>query len=83
VVVHGFVHGVGFRASCARRAQALGLAGMVRNCPDGTVEAVFQGSGDAVSTMVDWCRAGPPLAKVTGTEVFDEAPQRQDSFYVT
>ena len=82
VVVHGLVHAVGFRASCARRAQSLGLAGSVRNCPDGTVEAVFQGSVPAVAAMVEWCRSGPPLAHVTGIDVDDEPPQRQSGFVV-
>lgn len=80
VVVRGAVQGVGFRASCARRAEALGLAGSVRNRPDGTVEAVFEGDPDAVDSMVAWCRGGPPMARVAGVEVSDEAPRGEAGF---
>ena len=65
VVVDGFVQGVGFRASCARRAVDAGLAGWVRNLEDGRVEAVFEGPLDAVESLVAWCRQGPPFARVT------------------
>ena len=83
VVVHGLVHGVGFRASCARRARALGLAGSVRNCFDGTVEAVFEGNDGSVAEMIEWCRNGPPLARVSAVEVSDEPARRQRGFSIT
>jgi len=72
VVVHGRVQGVGFRASCTRRAVTLGLGGWVRNRADGTVEAVFEGDEPAVAGMVAWCSGGPPLARVEHVEVVDE-----------
>lgn len=71
-VVRGRVQGVGFRASCARRAVALGLAGWVRNRSDGAVEAVFEGDAEAVSAMLSWCAAGPPLADVRDVDVVPE-----------
>jgi acylphosphatase len=80
VVVRGLVQGVGFRVSCARRAQRLGLAGAVRNCPDGTVEAAFEGPPDAVEAMVAWCRQGPPMAEVSGVEVLSEEPRGERGF---
>ena len=43
VVVSGQVQGVFFRDTCQRYAQAYGVTGWVRNCADGTVEAVFEG----------------------------------------
>jgi acylphosphatase len=69
VVVSGRVQGVFFRVGCAERARELGVAGWVRNTPDGDVEAVFEGSPDRVDAMVAWSRAGPPGARVTGVEV--------------
>ena len=72
VVVHGRVHGVGFRVGCARRAEAAGLTGWVRNRADGTVEAVFEGAPDTVDALVAWCKTGPTMAQVTDFEVFDE-----------
>jgi acylphosphatase len=62
VVVSGRVQGVFFRDSCQRAASSRGVAGWVRNCSDGTVEAWFEGAPDAVSSMVDWCRSGPSRA---------------------
>jgi acylphosphatase len=74
VVVDGMVQGVGFRASCARRAAQAGLGGWVRNLPDGRVEALFDGPRDAVDALVAWCRQGPPMARVTQVTVVDEPP---------
>lgn len=50
-------------------ARRLGIRGWVRNIPDGRVEAVFEGSKDAVEELVGWCRAGPPHARVAGVDV--------------
>lgn len=82
VTVRGRVQGVGFRMSCARRAAALELGGSVRNRPDGTVEAVFEGRADAVEAMVDWCRDGPALARVAAVEVAEEQPVGAGEFAV-
>ena len=82
VVVRGYVQGVGFRANCARRAEALGVTGWVRNQWDGSVEALFEGDAAAVDRLVDWCRAGPSRSDVTGVEVMaapDAPPQRSFS----
>jgi len=72
VVVHGRVQGVGFRASCARRAADARLGGWVRNTAHGDVEAVFEGPAASVQAMVAWCRQGPPMAHVRGLEERDE-----------
>lgn len=74
VVVHGRVQGVFFRDSCHREAVRHGVGGWVRNEPDGTVAALFEGPGDAVETMVAWCHDGPPRAVVDRVEVTEAAP---------
>ena len=81
MVVRGRVQGVFFRAETERRARSLGLAGWVRNNPDGTVEAVFEGDRERVESMVDWSGRGPALAEVEGVEVEWERP-RDDSGFV-
>ncbi len=63
-VVSGRVQGVGFRWFVRQRARALDLRGFVRNCPDGTVEVVAEGSGRALSALEEQLRAGPRLAMV-------------------
>ena len=72
VLVSGRVQGVFFRASCARRARALGLGGSVRTRPDGRVEAVFEGPSEDVEAMVAWCRTGPEHARVDEVEIHEE-----------
>ena len=64
LVIHGRVQGVGFRASLAWEAQNMGVTGWVRNRRDGTVEAMIQGSDEAVAAMIAWTRRGPPGARV-------------------
>lgn len=51
-------------------AKQLGLKGWVRNRRDGSVEALFSGTPDAVQEMEQRCRRGPPDALVTALEVF-------------
>jgi acylphosphatase len=74
VRVRGRVQGVFFRAEARARAESLGLTGWVRNEPDGSVAAVFQGDPERVESMVDWCRRGPRGAVVDEVEVFEEEP---------
>jgi acylphosphatase len=75
VVVRGRVQGVFFRDSVQEQARALHVAGWVRNCSDGTVEAVFEGPRPAVERLVEWCRTGPPRARVDGVDVRWEEPE--------
>lgn len=82
VVVHGQVQGVFFRGSCRREARRLGVAGYARNANDGTVEAVFEGDPDAVSTMLDWVHVGPDQAQVSRVEVIVEEPAGLTDFAV-
>lgn len=65
VVIHGRVQGVWFRGWMRQEAQSLGLRGWVRNRRDGTVEAVIVGAAEAVDRIVEKCRTGPPMARVT------------------
>ena len=81
--VSGRVQGVFYRATCARLARERGLAGSVRNRPDGAVEAVFEGRPDAVEEMIAWCRNGPELARVDEVEVVEEHPLGDTGFRVT
>ena len=76
------MQGVWFRDSCRREALARGVAGWARNRPEGTVEAVFEGTPPAVSEMVAWCRHGPPRAVVTGVEVREEPAEGAVGFSV-
>ena len=71
VGVSGRVQGAGYRAFVEREALAAGLEGWVRNCHDGSVEAVFSGPPEVVARMISTCRRGPFAARV---DVLDERP---------
>lgn len=64
LVIRGLVQGVGFRHATRREAQRLGLRGWVRNCADGSVEAVALGADDQLDALERWARRGPPAARV-------------------
>jgi len=74
VFVTGRVQGVGFRVYTVDEAEVRGVAGWVRNTPDGRVEAVFEGERAAVEAMVEWCRKGPRAARVGSVDVTWEEP---------
>ena len=82
VIVRGSVQGVFFRAEARDRARSLGLAGWVRNAPDGTVEAVLEGDDEQVESMVEWCRRGPGGARVEEVEVAWSEPEGEEGFSI-
>ena len=83
VIVSGRVQGVFFRAETQAMALSEGLAGWVRNLPDGRVEAVFEGEKEAVERAIAWCRRGPTLARVDDIEVrWEDEPRQLRGFQV-
>jgi acylphosphatase len=68
MVVRGRVQGVFFRASAQREARQLGLAGWVKNRPDGSVEIVAEGEEDQVKDLLAWAQHGPTTARVDKVE---------------
>ena len=69
LLISGRVQGVAYRYSFRREAKDLGLTGWVRNLDNGSVEAIIEGEEGEVDQMVEWCRQGPPGARVTSMEV--------------
>ena len=61
LVIHGRVHGVGYRDAAVQSAFIHQVVGWVRNRSDGTVEALVQGPPDTVARYVEWARSGPKL----------------------
>lgn len=80
--ISGRVQGVFFRAHARELARRSGVAGWVRNLPDGRVEAVFEGPRPAVEACLAWCRQGPPGARVAGVEVDWETPHGEPGFRI-
>jgi acylphosphatase len=73
-LVRGRVQGVGFRWYVEREAQLLGLAGWVRNNPDGGVEVLATGTREQVNALHEKLRMGPRAARVDDVQVFDANP---------
>ena len=75
VLVSGRVQGVGYRAWTQHQASLRDLAGWVRNCDDGRVEAILHGPADAVAWLLDAMCLGPAMARVEEVITRDsEAP---------
>jgi acylphosphatase len=73
LMIRGRVQGVGFRFAMIDVARDAGVVGWVRNRYDGAVEAFVQGDASAVDRVFDWCRRGPPGARVAEMDA-GEAP---------
>ncbi|MGB7404395.1 MAG: acylphosphatase [Pacificimonas sp.] len=73
--VHGKVQGVWYRGWTVDTANALDLAGWVRNRRDGTVEILASGPPDKVDALAAKLKTGPEAARVDRVEavVADEA----------
>ena len=82
LTVTGLVQGVFYRAWTRQQAEELGVAGWVRNCPDGRVEAHVEGDDGAVEQMIERMRTGPPAAQVEDLRIWDVEPCDFDGFEV-
>lgn len=69
LIVSGKVQGVFYRASCQEVAIQYGLKGWVRNLPSGEVEALIQGEKEKIEKLIDWCKKGPPHARVSDVKI--------------
>ena len=82
LTIRGRVQGVWFRESTRQQADRLGVRGWVRNCPDGSVEAVLEGDAAAVDEMQRWCAHGPSGARVVEVKSASEPPMDEKDFRV-
>jgi acylphosphatase len=78
--IAGAVRGVGYRDWLLAQARRHGLSGWVRNRADGTVEALLAGDAPAVQAVVNACRRGPALARVTSIEESFAEPPSEPGF---
>ncbi len=62
--IYGLVQEVNYRTGARRKVHELGLAGWVKNMPDGTVETVAEGEEETLNQYIQWCKKGPPSARV-------------------
>lgn len=75
LLITGLVQGVSYRANAAALARRLGLAGWVRNLPDGRVELLAQGDEKALKSLLAWAHQGPTQSRVDHVEARWAAPE--------
>ncbi len=82
--ITGRVQGVFFRMETQKVAEAHNVCGWVKNNPDGSVEAVFEGEKENVEEVIRWCHQGPPSARVDSLDVSESTYSEEFSrFNVT
>ena len=81
-VVRGSVQGVGFREFVRRRAQELGVTGVVRNLDDGTVEVIAGGSKSQLDALAGHIYRGPLYGEVHGVTESECAPIKTRDFTI-
>ena len=64
ILVGGKVQGVFYRQSTREKAMELGITGYVENLANGHVRVIATGEDDKLEALYQWCRSGPPEAKV-------------------
>ena len=84
VRIYGVVQGVFFRASTKEKALDLKITGWVRNCLDGSVEALFEGNNHQLNAMLAWCNHGSQHAQVDQVEIIarKDCTNQQESFNI-
>ena len=82
ILVTGEVQGVFFRQTAQEKARKLGVQGTVMNKEDGTVAIVATGTRELLDAFVEWCKEGPPRARVKDVEVKEIPLQHFGSFTI-
>ena len=71
LTIKGKVQGVFYRATAKDVADLTGIKGWVRNLPDNNVEIIATASEELLQKFINWCKQGPPKAKVEEVIVED------------
>ena len=69
LLIKGKVQGVFYRATAREKAEEFGITGWIKNTEEGYVEAVASGNDEQLQQFINWCKAGPDHAIVTGITV--------------
>ena len=83
LLISGLVQGVFFRMSASHEARQLKLTGLARNLSDGSVEVLAEGEEETLNRLIDWCKKGPPGARVKQVKIsWGEATDDLTSFQI-
>ena len=84
LIISGKVQGVFYRDSCQEIAQGLILTGWVKNMPNGQVEVLVQGEKEKIEKLIEWCKKGPPEARIDNVEVrWNRIVNNFESFFIS
>jgi acylphosphatase len=82
IIVTGKVQGVFYRQSTKEKAIAIGVKGIVKNETDGSVKIIATGSKEQLDKLIEWCRQGPPKARVDTVTIKEELYRSFTSFSI-
>ena len=82
ISVKGRVQGVGFRWNAATEARIRGIAGFVRNMPDGSVYIEAEGDRKELDRYVEWCKRGPLFSSVESVVIKSFPPEGYTEFRI-
>ena len=80
ILIKGKVQNVFYRMWARKLALDLGLAGWIKNLPNGHVECFISGKKDAVESFIYSCQKGSLLAKVEEVEVLEEQDETNNKY---
>ncbi len=69
IIISGFVQGVSFRSFIKKHAISLNIKGYAKNTPDGNIEVICEGEKAKIQMLIERCKRGPQLARVTKIEI--------------
>jgi len=81
-IVKGKVQGVWFRKYTRDKALELGIKGIVRNQPDGSVYVEAEGEPEALEKFIEWLHIGSPMARVDEVEIIPVTPKNYETFEI-
>jgi acylphosphatase len=82
LTIKGKVQGVFYRATAKDVADLIGIKGWVRNLPDNNVEITATASEETLQKFINWCKQGPPKAKVEDVTVEELSPEEFNGFRI-
>src|SRR6266705_3282751 len=80
-LIRGEVQGVGYRFFAQRAAARHQVVGYIRNCADGTVEALVEGPANSVEAFKHDLATGPQWAVVNQVEEISLEPTGRYSMF--
>ena len=82
VIIKGYVQGIGLRYNTREKAESLGLTGWIKNNPDNSVEAVFEGPEEMINEILEFCKKGTIGSKVIGIKIRKEPVENLKGFEI-